>query len=174
MMKRLLFLLLVLFGVLNFSYAQERHELENMRVKIQSDEFNKSRKIEKKKSGVRDYIYGDPLAYALSKTKPLGKLIAPSAEYLIKTKLAGGTYEVTIGYRALKSDKFTGDPEIILGFDELPTKEISLDYSKNVKKKKVDFKVNFLRGKNHKLKLYLTTPNVEIDYIEVRKKLINK
>lgn len=174
MMKRLLMLCVILLSVINFVSAQDRHELKNMHVKVQSHEFNKSRKIEKRKKGTRDYIYGDLSAYAFSKSKPMSKLTAPSAEYLLQTGLAGGSFEVTIAYRAEKNDKYNVDPEIEIGFDEFASKNIKLDYTKLVKRKSVTFKVSLLKGKKHKLKLWFTTPNVEVDYVEIRRKLINK
>ncbi len=173
-MKRLVVLCLLLCGISLFSYAQDRHELDNMHVKINSNEFSKSRRIDHKKSGSRDYIYGESSAYLLTKNKPLSRLSAPYAQYPIKAGMAGGTYRITIAYRADKTDKYTGDPMIIVGFDEKETEEIMLDKTSRVKKKTIDFKTSMLRGKNHILKLWLPTPGVEIDYIEIRRKLINK
>ena len=93
--------------------------------------------------------------------------------YPIKTELSGGSYEITVAYRAKNNKNYTCKPQIIIGFDELETETVDLDYTNSVKKKKISFKSKVLRGKNHVVKVWLTTPQVEIDYIEVRRKLLN-
>ena len=112
-------------------------------------------------------------AYVLTKTKPLSKLSAPYAEFPFQANIPGGTYRITIAYRADKTNKYDGDPMIIVGMDALSTEDIELDYTSRVKKKTVDFKAKALRGKKHTLKLWLPTPGVEIDYVEIRRKLIS-
>ena len=172
-MRKLLLSGLLLCGISAGMIAQERAELSNMQVKINALDYNKSRKIEQKKSGSRDYIYGESSAYVLTKTKPLSKLSAPYAEFPFQANIPGGTYRITIAYRADKTNKYDGDPMIIVGMDALSTEDIELDYTSRVKKKTVDFKAKALRGKKHTLKLWLPTPGVEIDYVEIRRKLIN-
>lgn len=171
-MRKLIALILLFVGIGSFVAASERHELENMRVKIESTEHGRSSRIKQTESGNKTYIQGDNSAYILSRNKSLSKLSAPYVFYPIKTELMGGSYEVTVAYRAKNNKNYSCKPEIIIGFDELDTETVSLDYTNNVKKKKISFKSSLLRGKNHLIKVWLVTPQVEIDYIEVRRKII--
>ena len=66
-MKRLIVLCFVLSGMAIAAFAQDRHELENMSVKVNALDFSKSRRIDSKKSGSRDYIYGESSAYLLDR-----------------------------------------------------------------------------------------------------------
>lgn len=172
-MKKILFILAGIFCFCLSGICQERHEMEKMRVKFESCEYNKSRRIEKVHRNKRDLIRGESSAYILAKNNPLPASTSPYAEYLLSSGMAGGTYEVTVGYRAIKNGKYTGEPKIIMGFDENKRESIILNYVDHTKRKSVDFKTNFLRGKNHILRVWLPTPGVEIDYIEIRKKLVN-
>ena len=172
-MKKLITLILLLICANIFISAQDRHELDNMRVKIETNEHVRSSRVKESVDGNKTYMQGDNSAYILSRSKALSKLSSPYVYYPIKTELSGGSYEITVGYRAKNNKNYTCKPQIIIGFDELETETVNLDYTNSVKKKKINFKSKVIRGKNHVVKIWLTTPQVEIDYIEVRRKLIN-
>ncbi len=165
---------LCIVGLVTTVQAQERHEMDNMKVTIESDAYKKARKMEHQKSGKRSYIFGEESAYKRANGKPLSRLVSPYAEFPIKAGMVGGDYKVTIVYRITNNAASDLTPEVIIGFDEEKAQTVELKKIKNlVQKKSIDFDANLLRGKNHIVKLWLTTEGVEIDRIEVRRKLIN-
>ena len=90
----------------------------------------------------------------------------------MSSKLAGGTYEVTIHYNLDKST-IPDEPIVLVGMDLLDAKEIAIK-NKLINTVKADFKVKSLRGKNHTLKLWLLSQGVQVNKIDVRRKLISK
>ena len=151
-MKNFITLMCFLLALCGTVKADERHEFDKMRVKFESNQFSKSNKIKETSATKRDYIQGESSAYALSKNKVLTRLTAPYVHYPIRTEMPGGTYEVTIAYRAKKDSKYSTKPEILVSFDEFDSEKVSLDFTNTIKRKKVDFKTNLLKGKKHTIK----------------------
>lgn len=153
--------------------AQDRQEMSNMSVTIESDEYRNARKMDFIKEKKRSYIFGKSSAYKRNDTKPLSKLASPYAEFPIKSGLSGGTYRVTVTYRIAKDAPKMDKQIIYLGYDEQPTEELELKKTGSaIHTVSADFKGEFLRGKNHLVKIWLPTEGVQIDKITVRRKVI--
>lgn len=174
-MKRLIFLFTIFFSFLSLTLSaqsNDKHEMENMRASVTATEFNNSRYIETVTRKNKEYIQGKKSSYNKKGVSVNKKTLAPYAEYALKSKLAGGTYNVTVYYDI---DKKTApdEPVIIVGMDLLDTEEITIK-NKLVNSVRTSFKVKALRGKNHTLKIWLPSQGVGISRIEVGRALISK
>ncbi len=170
-MKKFLFLLSTILFISTISVvAQDKHEMQNMRVSILSKEHKNSRFIEEGSSKGKEYIQGKKSSYNKKGESVNKKSLAPYAEYGISSGLAGGTYEVTVHY-ILDKNATPDEPQIILGMDLLDSQELTIK-NKLINTVKADFKVKALRGKNHTLKIWLPSQGVRVHKFEVRKKLI--
>ena len=95
-MKKLLLFFSILFSLTSLTLSaqiDDKHEMSNMRVSINAVDYNSSRFIDKVTEKKKDYIAGKGSAY--NKKGEAKKALAPYAEYEIKSKLAGGTYNIT-------------------------------------------------------------------------------
>lgn len=172
-MKKILFPLFLILSSISIQLsAQDKHEMDNMRVTVSADVYKSSRFIEKGKDKGKSYITGKSSSYNKKGESANKKALAPYAEYSLSSKMSGGTYEVTV-YYTLDKKNTPDNPIVIVGMDLLDTEEIAIK-NKLINTVKADFKVKALRGKNHTLKIWLPSQGVEINKFEVRRKLINK
>lgn len=155
--------------------AQERHQMSNSHVTINTKDYRSSRSTEIVNEGSRDFIKGKNKVYDNAKNGTPSKLLQPYAEYAFKSKLAGGTFRVTITYKIdskERKENKNASRKIRLGLDEKTPMEFDLkDSSSGYLKVTQDFKISFLRGKNHVLKLWLPSKGVMVDKIDIRKKI---
>ncbi len=171
-MKKILLLVAFIASFVSLSVsAQEKHELENMRVSVPATAYKSSRFLENGTNKNKDYIQGKKSSYNKKGESANKKTLAPYAEYSLSSKLAGGTYEVTV-YYTLDKKNTPDEPIVIVGLDLLEGQEMPIK-NKLVNSVKADFKVKTLRGKNHTLKLWLPSQGVQVNKIDVRRKLIN-
>lgn len=176
-MNKLLKSLILCFVATLAIYAQtdERHQMSNSHVSINAIDFRSSRNLETVKDGNRDFIMGKAKTYDNAKDGEPGKLFQPYAEYGIKSKMAGGTFKVTIIYKIDKEERKENKGatrKVRLALDEhspveIELKESGLGYLKAVQ----EFDMKFLRGKNHVVKLWLPSRGVMVDKIDIRRKL---
>ncbi len=174
-MKKLIFLFSFLFSLTSvtlFAQSDDQHEMSSMRVSIDATQYNSSRFLEKTTVKSKDYIHGKSSSYNRKGESANKKSLAPYAEYDIKSKLPGGTYNVTV-YYSIDKDKAPDEPIIIVGMDLQDTNEIAIK-NKLINSVRTSISVKALRGKNHKLKIWLPSEGVMIDRFEVSRAIINK
>ncbi len=174
-MKKLIFLFSLLITTLSFSVSaqsDDSHDMSNMRVSINATQFNDSRFLETTTVKSKDYIQGKSSAYNKKGESANKKLLAPYAEYDVKSKLPGGTYNVTVYYDIDKNNT-PDEPIILVGMDLQDPEEIIIK-NKLINSVRTSLKVKALRGKNHKLKVWMPSQGVRINRIEVSRALINK
>ena len=164
-MKQLFYTLLLLITSFNLSYSQDsdRHQMNNSFVSINAVDYRSSRIIENFRDNGRDFI-----------TAKDSKLLQPYAEYGIRSKMAGGTFKVTITYKITKEELKNKDTKrfVKLALDENKAEEIELKESHSgYLRASAEFNLKFLRGKNHVVKLWLPSKGVMVDKIEIRRKL---
>ncbi len=172
-MKKLLLFFSILFSLTSLTLSaqtDDKHEMSNMRVSINAVDYNSSRFIDKVTEKKKDYIAGKGSAY--NKKGEAKKALAPYAEYEIKSKLAGGTYNITV-YYSIDKKNTPDEPVILVGMDLQEPNEIAIK-NKLVNSVRTSIPVKALRGKNHKLKIWLLSEGVKIDRFEVSRALINK
>ena len=168
-----LFLTLSLFAVqLSAKDDKPKHELENFQVTIQAKEFKKSQFIQTEVIKGEEYIYGKPSSYDKKGEAHTGALLQPTAEYVIKSKLPGGSYNVTVFY-TIDSDKAPETPKIGIAMDLQKVQELEVK-KKLVNSVKTSFKVNFLKGKHHTVKICLPSEGVKVREIKVTRALLPK
>ena len=154
-------------------FAQEVHEMENMRVSINAIESKNTRSIETTKNNGKDYIAGKSSCYNKNGQAKGGKLLWPYAEYAIESKLSGGDYIITVFYK-IDSKNAPSDAKILVGMDLLEAEELAVEKKLLNNSVKATFSPKLLKGKNHTLKIWLPSKGVEIDRFEVRRALIKK
>ena len=150
----------------------EKHELENMRVTIQAAQYTNSKFVEKETIKGKEYIMGKASSYNKKGEANAGTLLQPNAEYRIKSKMAGGTYNVTV-YYAIDKDKAPEHPKISIGINTQKAQEIEIK-DKLVNSVKASFKVNFLKGKQHTVKLWFPSEGVKVREIRIVKAILPK
>ncbi len=164
---------LIAFSVSLFAQSDERHAMTNSSVTINAVDYRKSRSIDKVKDGSREFIIGKKSVYNLAGSKDPSKLLQPYAEYIVKSKWAGGTFKVTVTYKIDKDERKENankTRKVRIGLDENSPMEIELkNSSSGYLKASSEFKINFLRGKNHTVKVWLPSKGVMIDKVEMRR-----
>jgi len=147
----------------------DRNEMNNSAVKIDATEYRNGRSVESIKIANKTHLKGKDGAYKKNKQS---RALQPYAEYPISAKMSGGQYRVVCYYRLEKEGDKNADNQITITMDELSPQEIDLKPIKGVNRLEVEFDVKALRGKNHVLKVWFTSPNIAVDRFEVRRKLI--
>ena len=150
----------------------EKHELENMRVTIQASEYKNSKFIEEEDIKGKVYIMGKASSYNKKGEANAGTLLQPNAEYVIRSKMAGGTYHVTV-YYAIDKDKAPEHPKISIGINTQKAQQIEIK-DKLVNSVKATFKVNFFKGKQHTVKLWFPSEGVKVREIRIAKAILPK
>lgn len=150
----------------------ERHELENMRVTILATDYKNSKFIERETIKGKEYIKGKASSYHKNGEANAGTLLQPCAEYAIKSKLAGGTYNVTVHY-TIDKETAPENPLIAIGINTQKAQQIAIK-DKLVNTVKASFKVNFFKGKNHTVKVWFPSQGVKIHEIKISKALLPK
>lgn len=151
---------------------KERHELENMHVSIQATEFKSSKFIDTEIIKGKGYIKGKASSYNKKGDANAKTLLQPCAEYAIKSKLPGGTYNVTIFY-AIDKEKAPKNPMISIGINTQKAQHIEIK-NKLVNNVKASFKVNFFKGKNHTVKVWFPSEGVKVREIRIARALVPK
>ena len=172
--KKVLFTLLTL-GILSHPAAAEndnKHELENMHVTIQATEFKSSQFIETEVIKGKEYIRGKASSYNKKGEANAGILLQPHAEYAIKSKLPGGTYNITVFYQ-IDTDKAPSTPKISIGMNTQKAQDIEIK-NKLVNSVKTSFKVKLLKGKQHTVKLWFPSAGVKVREIRINKAILPK
>ena len=149
-----------------------KHELENMRVTIQATDYKNSKFIERETIKGKEYIKGKASSYNKEGVANAGTLLQPCAEYQIKSKIAGGTYNITVHYSI---DKETAPevPQIAIGINTQKPQHIEIK-DKLINTVKASFKVNFFKGKSHTVKVWFPSQGVKIHEIKIAKALLPK
>ena len=150
----------------------EKHELENMRVTIQAAQYKSGKFIEKETIKGKEYIMGKASSYNKKGEANAGTMLQPNAEYLIKSKMAGGTYNVTVYYE-IDKEKAPEKPKISIGINTQKAQHIEIK-DKLVNSVKATFKVNFFKGKQHTVKLWFPSEGVKVREIRIAKALLPK
>ena len=148
----------------------EKHDLEHMRVTINATAYKNSQFIERETIKGKEYIMGKSSSYNKQGESNAGTLLQPNAEYVIRSKMAGGTYHVTVFY-ALDKDKLPEQPKISIGINTQKAQQIEIK-DKLVNSVKATFKVNFLKGKQHTVKLWFPSEGVKVREIRIAKALL--
>ncbi|MGL4412488.1 MAG: hypothetical protein ACRCZM_11120 [Bacteroidales bacterium] len=170
MRSRVITFAIALMAICSTATANDdRNEMTNSSVKIEATEHRNGRNVESVKIVNKDHIKGKDNSYR--KTKQ-ARALQPYAEYPISAKMSGGQYRVVCYYRLEKEGEKNSDHQITLAMDELSPVEHDLKPVKGVNRLEVEFDVKALRGKNHVLKVWFTSPNIAVDRFEVRRKLI--
>lgn len=155
------------------SYAQEeRHEMENMHVTIPATEYKSSHFIEKEIVKGKEYITGKSSSYKKNGEANVGTLLQPYAEYVISSKLPGGSYHVLV-YYTLDKEKTPDTPKISISMNTQKAQEVELTSKQLKKYAKATFKVNFLKGKKHTVKIWFPSQGVRVSEIKVMRALFN-
>ncbi len=169
-----IFISLVIVVLCTFSsYAQDdRHEMENLHVTIPATEYKSSRFIEKVVIKGKDYITGKSSSYKKSGEANAGILLQPHAEYVISSKLPGGSYHILV-YYTLDKENTPDNPKISISMNTQKAQEVELTSKQLKKYAKATFKVNFLKGKNHTVKIWLPSQGVRVSEIKVMRALFS-
>ena len=157
------------------AYAQKeesRHELENMHVTIQAAQYKKGQFIETEVINGKEYIKGKSSSYNKKGEANAGTLLQPGAEYAVKTKLPGGTYNVTV-YYAIDKEQVPDSAKISIGMNTQKAQHIAIK-NKLVNSVKTSFKVNFIKGKHHTVKLWFPSAGVKVREIRIARALLPK
>ncbi len=166
------FLLLFIPLMVIAQTTDDKHDMKNFHVSIAANKYKSSRFLDKKLSGEKEYIFGKSSNYNKKGIANGGKALWPYAEYIISSKMPGGTYTVTVHYR-IDKEKAAEQSKIMIGMDMVGSEEVEIKKSLlNVAK--ATFNVKFLKGKKHTVKIWFPTEGVEIHKIDVNKALINK
>ncbi len=172
--NKLFLILSLLFTFVHPISADEdsRHELENMHVTINAASYKNCKFIEKETIKGKEYIKGKASSYNKDGEANAGILLQPCAEYAIKTKFPGGTYNITVFY-AIDKEKAPESPQISIGINTQKAQHIEIK-NKLINSVKASFKVNFFKGKNHTVKVWFPSEGVKIREIRINRALINK
>ncbi len=173
-MKKNLLMALFLMGAFTTIKADGPTDLENMHVSLEAEDYDKGKFLEETIHNGKTYIVGKSSSYNKSGEANGGRMLWPNAVYEIKSKMMGGTYNVTVHYRV--DEKLVPEnPKILIGMDLLEPEEVTLN-SKNklINTARASFRVKLLSGKTHSVKLWLGSEGVQVDKVEVRKAIFNK
>lgn len=171
--KLSMLILLLLVTVLPvMANDDDRHEMKNMQVTIDAVKYKSSRFIEKETIKGKEYIKGKSSSYNKNGEANAGRLLQPNAEYIINTKLPGGTYNITVFYQ-IDKEKAPEFPKIAIGINTQQPEEIEIK-NKLVNSVKASFNVNFFKGKKHTVKVFFPSEGVKIREIKVVRALIPK
>lgn len=151
---------------------KEKHEMSNMCVVIPATEYKTCHFIEKETIGNKEYIMGKSTSYTKKGEANAGTLLQPYAEYEIKNKIPGGGYHVTVFY-TIDKEKAPQTPKISIGMNTQKPQEIEIK-DKLVKSVRATFKVNFLKGQNHTVKIWFPSEGVKVHEIKVTRALLPK
>ena len=170
----------ILFTLLFFSIQpllasnrkDKRHEMENMHVTIQAADYKHSQFIEKEIIRGKRYIKGRSSSYNRRGEANAKTPFQPCAEYAIKSKLPGGTYNVTV-YYSIDKDKAPRKPQISIGINTQKAQHIEIR-NKLVNSVKASFKVNYFKGKNHTVKVWFPSEGVKVREIKITRALVSK
>ncbi|MGL4293501.1 MAG: hypothetical protein ACRCSQ_07995 [Bacteroidales bacterium] len=172
MRKISLLITAVCISVSSLVFANDdKHEMENYHAKIDATEHHNSRFIESKTVKGKEYVHGKGSSYNKKGEANGGKALWPYMEYKIASKTGGGKYNLTIHYRVEK-DKLPDNPRILVGMDLQDAQELEIKQKVLNNTVKASFHANFLKGKNHNIKIWLPSEGVEIERIDVRRALI--
>ncbi|MEG1616385.1 MAG: hypothetical protein RR202_09880 [Bacteroidales bacterium] len=163
--------LVMSFSTLLFA-DDDKHELTNYTVSVPATDYKSSRFLEKSETNGKDYIHGKGSSYNKKGEAISGKALWPYADYVLSSKLMGGTYTVTVHYR-IDKDKTPDNPRILVGMDLLEAQELQVE-KKLFNTVKATFNTKLLKGKNHTLKVWFPCEGVEIQKFEVRRAIITK
>lgn len=170
-MKLVVWILLFLMSLGSVVNAKERHEMKTWGLTIESNEYRKGRKVECIKSKKRNYIKGDENAYRQNGI-PLERYEAPYVEFPIETKLPGGEFYITVVYRITGDFAELRKQILYLEMDNMGAKQVELKRVRGlILRHTSEFKVNTWKGNKHMVKLWLPTEGVEVDKLEIRRKL---
>lgn len=147
----------------------ETHQLKNWHIAFSANEHIKSRFLDRKVIGNKEFVTGKKSSYDKSGDAKGAKMLWPYAEYRIKSKVPGGRYTVSVHYRIDKKSA-ADQPKIELGMDHINSKEVIIN-NKLLNIVKASFDVKFLKGKQHTVKIWFPSQGVEIHKIEVNKAL---
>ena len=170
--------LLLVFAIFTVSVQSvhadddEKHELDNMRVTIKATEYKHSKFIEKETIKGKEYITGKASSYKKNGEANAGTLLQPCAEYAIKSKMPGGTYNITVHY-AIDKETAPENPEIAIGINTQKPQHIAIK-NKLINTVKASFKVKFIKGKSHTVKVWFPSQGVKINEIKIAKAIIQK
>ena len=168
---------LLTFFTLTFPHlhAEEepsKHELENMHVTIPATSYKTAKFIETETIKGKEYIKGKASSYNKKGEANAKTLLQPCAEYAIKSKLPGGTYNVTV-YYAIDKDKAPEVPQISIGINTQKAQHIEIK-DKLVNSVRASFKVNFFKGKQHTVKVWFPSEGVKVREVRIAKALLPK
>lgn len=165
-------ILMVLFALPSLAQDNNKHEMENLHVTIPATDYKSSHFIEKEVIGGKEYIVGKPSSYKKNGEANAGILLQPYAEYVISSKLPGGSYHVLV-YYTLDKEKTPDTPKISISMNTQKAQEIELTSKQLKKYAKATFKVNFLKGKKHTVKIWLPSEGVRVREIKVMRAIFN-
>lgn len=165
-----LILALLMATLPTMANGDDPHEMKNMQVTIEAAKYKSSRFIEKETIKGKEYIKGKSSSYNKNGEANAGRLLQPNAEYVIHTKLPGGTYNITVFYQ-IDKEKAPESPKVAIGINTQQPQEIEIK-NKLVNSVKASFKVNFFKGKKHTVKVFFPSEGVKIREIKVARALI--
>ena len=171
-MLGLLFLLTLPFQPVRADGNDQKHELENMHVTIDAADYKTAKFIEKETVKGKEYIKGKASSYNKRGEANAKTLLQPCAEYAIKSKLPGGTYNVTVFY-AIDKDKAPEVPMISIGINTQQAQHIEIK-DKLINSVRASFKVNFFKGKQHTVKVWFPSEGVKVREVRIAKALLPK
>lgn len=167
------FLFLTLFCASVRAQQDASYQMENMHVTIPAVDYKSAHFIERVTVGGKEYIMGKPSSYKKNGEANAGTLLQPHAEYVISSKLSGGSYHVLV-YYSIDREKAPETPKISIGMNTQKAQEVELSEKSLSKYAKATFKVNFLKGKKHTVKLWFPSEGVRVREIKVMRALFNK
>ena len=170
---KLTFGILFLSSGLTSLHAQDStHKLENMHVTIQATDYKHSKFVEHETIKRKEYIFGKATSYKKNGEANAGIMLQPYADYVIKSNMAGGSYNVTIHYQI---DKETApkNPMLAIAIDAQKPQYIEIK-NKLVNTVKANFKVKFIKGKSHTIRVWFPSQGVKINELKINKALVNK
>lgn len=150
----------------------DKHELENLHVTIPATEFKSSQFLDKEVIKGKTYIKGKSSSYNKKGEANAKTLLQPNAEYVIKSKLPGGTYNVTVFY-VLDEKEMPEKPMISVGMNMQKAQHLEIE-KKLINSVKASFKVNFIKGKQHTLKIWFPSEGVKVREIRIARALLPK
>ena len=170
--------LLLVFAAITFSVRpiaaddNEKHELENMHVTIQASEYKSCKFLDKEIIKGKEYIFGKASSYKKNGEANAGTLLQPYAEYAIKSKMPGGTYNITVFY-TIDKETVPENPQIAIGINTQKPQHIEIK-NKLINSVKASFKVNFFKGKTHTVKVWFPSQGVKVREIKIAKAILPK
>lgn len=148
------------------------HDMDNLHATIQATDYKSSHFIETENAGGKSYIYGKSSSYKKNGEANANTLLQPYAEYEIKSKMPGGSYHILV-YYAIDKDKAPATPKLSIAMNTQKPQELELKSKQLNKYVKATFKVKFLKGKKHTVKIWFPSEGVKVKEIKVLRALTN-